>query len=438
MAFARDVSTATGGQTDFTISFPYQAQEDVLVIQNGTTLTQTTDYTFFSATVIRLVTGATNGDVIILQRSTSQSSRDVDFAPGTLTEDDLDNSAIQMFYMAQEAIDIANTALKKATDEIWDATSIRIKNVGTPTASGDATTKSYVDTAVLGGTPGTPLTVADGGTGSATAAAARTALGLEIGTDVRAFADAAALGTANVFTKTQTWLKGADVASATALAVDIDGNFFDVTGTTTITSLNTKGVGTLIALQFDGALTLTHHATNLIIPGAANITTAAGDIATLYEYATGDWRVISYVKAGVAPLGVATQAQQEAASSAVDAVTPSTQQYHPSAGKAWLKYDQATPATDASYNITSVTDNATGDFTPDWTINFSSVDYSITGGGISNGLNNSRGGFTVGVASSSLPVSGSARFHVWLGASSTVNAAALDVDALNLTVHGDF
>jgi hypothetical protein len=48
MAFARDVYSATGGQTDFTITFPYLEQDDVVVSQNGTTLVLTTDYTFFT------------------------------------------------------------------------------------------------------------------------------------------------------------------------------------------------------------------------------------------------------------------------------------------------------------------------------------------------------------------------------------------------------
>jgi hypothetical protein len=38
------------------------------------------------------------------------------------------------------------------------------------------------------------------------------------------------------------WSKGADVASATALALGTDGNYFDVTGTTTITSIGTTGI----------------------------------------------------------------------------------------------------------------------------------------------------------------------------------------------------
>lgn len=86
--------------------------------------------------------------------------------------------------------------------------------------------------------------------------------------------------------------KGSDVASAAALPVINDGDFFNVTGTTTITSINSIGVGAQIVLQFDGALILTHHATNLILPGGANITTAAGDVYTFREYASGDWVLV--------------------------------------------------------------------------------------------------------------------------------------------------
>ena len=94
------------------------------------------------------------------------------------------------------------------------------------------------------------------------------------------------------------WSQGADVASTGALPVLTDGNYFDVTGTTAITSINTTGgVGTLIKLHFDGALTLTHHATDLILPSGANITTAAGDEAEFIEYAAGDYRCTNYSKA---------------------------------------------------------------------------------------------------------------------------------------------
>lgn len=108
---------------------------------------------------------------------------------------------------------------------------------------------------------------------------------------------------ANTFTGVQRWAKGADVASAGALTLGTDGNYFDITGTTSITSIATAGVGTRARLHFDAALTLTHHATDLILPGGANITTAAGDEAEFIEYATGDWRCVSYTRAnGVAPV----------------------------------------------------------------------------------------------------------------------------------------
>ena len=110
-------------------------------------------------------------------------------------------------------------------------------------------------------------------------------------------AGVASLELVNAFTKTQSWSKGADVASAAALPILTDGNYFDVTGTTTVTSINTLGIGTVIKLHFDGTLTLTHHATNLILPSGANVTTAAGDEFEFVEYASGDWRCTGYVLA---------------------------------------------------------------------------------------------------------------------------------------------
>ena len=88
--------------------------------------------------------------------------------------------------------------------------------------------------------------------------------------------------------------KGADVASAAALPVDIEGSVFDVTGTTQVTSINSKGVGTTIYLQFDSSLIMTHHATDLVLPDGENITVRAGDIMILNEYASGDWRCLLY------------------------------------------------------------------------------------------------------------------------------------------------
>lgn len=105
---------------------------------------------------------------------------------------------------------------------------------------------------------------------------------------------------------TARWKKGGDKASAAALDISaLDGNYFDVTGVNAITSITTSGqIGAVICLHFDGILTFTHHVTDLILPGGANITTAAGDEAILIEYDTGDWRCISYTKADGTPVVV--------------------------------------------------------------------------------------------------------------------------------------
>jgi hypothetical protein len=57
-------------------------------------------------------------------------------------------------------------------------------------------------------------------------------------------------------------------------------------------------------LQFDGALTMTHHATNLDLPGEANITTAAGDVATFQSTGSNTVQCINYMRAdGTAVVG---------------------------------------------------------------------------------------------------------------------------------------
>jgi hypothetical protein len=96
---------------------------------------------------------------------------------------------------------------------------------------------------------------------------------------------------------------GASIASAATVNLNnATGNRVHITGTTTITAITlTRGPRTLI---FDGALTLTHHATNNNLPGGANITTAAGDRA-LYESDGTTVYCVAYVRASGIPIAVA-------------------------------------------------------------------------------------------------------------------------------------
>ena len=71
--------------------------------------------------------------------------------------------------------------------------------------------------------------------------------------------------------------KGADIASAATVVIGTDGSYFDITGTTGISTQFTVDAGRRFTLQFDGAVVITDNAA-ITLAGAANFTTAAGDI----------------------------------------------------------------------------------------------------------------------------------------------------------------
>jgi hypothetical protein len=91
--------------------------------------------------------------------------------------------------------------------------------------------------------------------------------------------------------------EGAAVASAATPDIwATDGNTVHITGTTQIDDFaDAPRIGARRKLVFDGALTLTH-GSGITLPGGANITTAAGDMAEVYADAVNAFRVV-YTKA---------------------------------------------------------------------------------------------------------------------------------------------
>jgi hypothetical protein len=89
-----------------------------------------------------------------------------------------------------------------------------------------------------------------------------------------------------------------DLASASTTNIGAQAsNNVRITGTTTITSFGTIASGVTRHLRFAAALTLTHNATSLILPGGANITTAAGDTATAISLGSGNWIMANFMPA---------------------------------------------------------------------------------------------------------------------------------------------
>lgn len=97
-------------------------------------------------------------------------------------------------------------------------------------------------------------------------------------------------------------VQATSIASATTTDIGAArGRYVKVTGTTTITGLGTVQAGTNRLVEFTGALTLTHHATSLILPGAADIATQAGDVAFFVSEGSGNWRCVNYQRAAFIP-----------------------------------------------------------------------------------------------------------------------------------------
>ncbi|MGY2047950.1 DUF2793 domain-containing protein [Methylobacterium sp. JK268] len=96
----------------------------------------------------------------------------------------------------------------------------------------------------------------------------------------------------------------AEVSAAAAATVDLgalNALAVTLTGTTAITSFGTAP-RRLRLLRFASALTLTHDPGTLILPGGANLVTAAGDTALVTSDASGVWTVRAYQRASGKPL----------------------------------------------------------------------------------------------------------------------------------------
>jgi hypothetical protein len=101
--------------------------------------------------------------------------------------------------------------------------------------------------------------------------------------------------------------RGSTLAAAATVNLALaTGNFVHVSGTTTITSFGNLPAGSRFIVCFDDAVIVTYNATSLLIPGAANITTTAGDCMMLISEGSGNWRVVGYFPGSGLPVGTVT------------------------------------------------------------------------------------------------------------------------------------
>lgn len=143
MPYSYNQYTGDGSTQQFSISFQYISRDHIEVFLDGV---ETEDFTFLSDTIVTLNTAPANGVIVRVARNTPKEERLVDFVDGsTLQESDLDTSATQQLFIAQEAFDTVDDTVKQDTDGFWDAQNTRMKNLSDPVNAQDAATKTWVE-----------------------------------------------------------------------------------------------------------------------------------------------------------------------------------------------------------------------------------------------------------------------------------------------------
>ena len=143
MAYLARVSyTGNNSTVDYSIPFSYIVSSHIYAWLDNSATTAFS----VSGSTLTFDTAPGTGVAILIKRVTPTDARLVDFTDGSvLTESDLDQSADQNFYIAQESSDEAQLHLSLDNSNKYDAESKQIINVADPSANQHAVTKYYLE-----------------------------------------------------------------------------------------------------------------------------------------------------------------------------------------------------------------------------------------------------------------------------------------------------
>ncbi len=148
MAYSYVDLIASAGQQNFPFSIPYLDRDHISVFQNGV-LVVTADWTFLLAQVIRLDVGAAENDVVRVKRVTPIDEPIVDYHNGSvLGESQLDATALQSLFFAQEISDAQDGNIHQNDNLQWDALGLPIINLGAGVDATDAGQKGQFESLV--------------------------------------------------------------------------------------------------------------------------------------------------------------------------------------------------------------------------------------------------------------------------------------------------
>jgi hypothetical protein len=296
----RERYIASAGQTVFPYDFPIYAPTDLRVTRlRGaveTVLTYGADYAVTGADEqaggnVTLTAGAVAGDVVVIE-SAMPVQRQAQFTNGgALPAAGLEAEFNRTLIAQQQFANLLSLTLRVPPTDPSVPSLPPVSARANRLLACDAAGNLIPAEGAAGQLPVTPFaaTMLDD-TG---AAQVRATLGA--GATGNALFLAATAAAAQDVILPQAWTDIASAATTDLGAVNAEN--LRVTGTTTITAFGTAPSGTRRQLRFAAPLTLTHNGTSLILPAAANITTAADDRAEAVSLGGGNWIVTSYTPA---------------------------------------------------------------------------------------------------------------------------------------------
>jgi len=246
---------------------------------------------------------------------------------------------------------------------------------------------------------------------------------------------------ANKFSGAQDFANAVAVASASTVNLNaMASNTGTLTGSTTITAW-TLSNGATRRLLCPAGVPLTYNATtNNLNTGGANYTTQAGDVLDITAYGTTIDVVISPANGGV--VGGLVTATNNATFNSTSDTQPTTPSWVDGkikalfnvtglaplyACRAWANYNGVTNTIRASGNVSSITDNGTGDGTANFTTAMPDANYAsnITVGAGNNVMTAIISGLTL-----TAPTASAFRFQTL----NSANAMAIDSDYVSLAI----
>lgn len=213
MATTQNTYTGDNSTTLFSFTFPYLEESHVKVSLDAV-VQSTTAYSFANATQISFNTAPGTGVAIRIFRETNTDAPKATFFAGSsIRSQDLNDNATQLLYATQETVNRRVDSTGGSMTGDLDMNQNKVIDLGTPTASTDASTKGYVDSTI-----GTAGGYAAAAAASASAASASESAAATSATNAATSATNASTSATNASTSATAAASSATAAASSATA----------------------------------------------------------------------------------------------------------------------------------------------------------------------------------------------------------------------------